>query len=838
MPNFQRLFRAQLASSVFAISVLLSPALLLAFPTKGNSGWDGTEPVAPGVVHSWKSSPDGPWVIHVLQVDLREPSTTLETIKARNRVEGRELTSVLARRQSRPGHRVVGAINGDFFSQDGVPVGVQVLRGVVLKNPSYRSVFGLTENKKPFISRLSLAASVVTSGGDTLRIHRVNGTRYTDELVVYNRYRGPTTATNRWGAEFTVRLTDSARVGVPFGGVVVAVDSVHGNVVIPGNGLVLSGHGFSRNLLLKHVHLADTLTFLFQLTPLRKPVLEALGGLPRIVRDGRVSIETSVEGGENFKNVRHPRTAVGFSRDSTTVYLVTVDGRQPGWSVGMTLPELAQLMLDLGAYQAVNLDGGGSTTMVVRDSVVNRPSDASGERPVANALLVVSSAPADTVSQLDLEPDSVVLPVAASFAFRVRFWDRYGVELAADSVPVRWSCDPGLGNIDSSGAFRAAPSRTKGWVRVQTRFLQDSAFVRVFPVDTLWLEPPGTGLELGETSLFRLAALFQASQRWNYDSKAPTWSVTGQAVELIAPGLVRAISRGRATVQARLLQWTAQASLSVDTAATVVLDTFDQLRGLWTFGGANLRLWECEARVDTEEAVSPPRAAWLKVSFVRSGSTPYASLSRALPVGGQPDLLKLELKSRTRVVPEAWFKDATGEHFKLRLSSTAATETWTKQTGALSKLLPGWQNPAASPDFPLELAELRFYFPGGTYNEHVEDTLLVDDLAVLYERTAPVASDGHRAPRTFQVLPPHPNPFQRAIRAALSLAYPARVRVQVYDVRGRLVWSQDRNYASPGIHWIRWTGQTTNGRTASSGVYFLKITAGPQTRVAKICFLR
>jgi exopolysaccharide biosynthesis protein len=85
---------------------------------------------------------------------------------------------------------------------------------------------------------------------------------------------------------------------------------------------------------------------------------------------------------------RHPRTAVGFSRDSTTLLLVVVDGRSSA-SVGMTLGELADLMRRLGAWQALNFDGGGSTTMVIGGAVVNVPSDATGEREVGNALLVV-----------------------------------------------------------------------------------------------------------------------------------------------------------------------------------------------------------------------------------------------------------------------------------------------------------------------------------------------------------------------------------------------------------------------------------------------------------------
>ncbi len=68
--------------------------------------------------------------------------------------------------------------------------------------------------------------------------------------------------------------------------------------------------------------------------------------------------------------------------------LVTIDGRQPGESIGMPLTTLAELLIELGAVEAMNLDGGGSTTMVVQDKIVNRPSDATGERPVSDAILV------------------------------------------------------------------------------------------------------------------------------------------------------------------------------------------------------------------------------------------------------------------------------------------------------------------------------------------------------------------------------------------------------------------------------------------------------------------
>jgi hypothetical protein len=121
--------------------------------------------------------------------------------------------------------------------------------------------------------------------------------------------------------------------------------------------------------------------------------IEAVGGRPRLLRDGIIAPGLDTAGGAGFAPVRHPRTAVGTARDGKRLILVVVDGRQKPHSDGMNLRELATLMHALGARDALNLDGGGSSTMIVDSAgtlrVVNRPSDATGERAVGNALAIV-----------------------------------------------------------------------------------------------------------------------------------------------------------------------------------------------------------------------------------------------------------------------------------------------------------------------------------------------------------------------------------------------------------------------------------------------------------------
>lgn len=123
-------------------------------------------------------------------------------------------------------------------------------------------------------------------------------------------------------------------------------------------------------------------------------VMEALGGVSMLVRNGQPYVTVLDEaGGVAFSTTTHPRTCVGVTKDNKLL-LVTIDGRQPEISNGISLENLANLMIQLGAVGAMNLDGGGSTTMVIFDTIVNFPSDrdSSGnpghERAVANSIII------------------------------------------------------------------------------------------------------------------------------------------------------------------------------------------------------------------------------------------------------------------------------------------------------------------------------------------------------------------------------------------------------------------------------------------------------------------
>ena len=365
-----------------------------------------TQHLATGVHHHKVELIEGPWVIHVVEVDLRaawQAGVRVETARAGVPDVGLEKTSVMAT-------DAIAAINGDFFYWDkpARTSGLQIRQGTLMSQPRQRSAFAITAEGRPLVHVFGFQAGLITAAGHTLPIVHFNRRPSSDGLTYYNYLAQVSQDTVRAAMGF--QLQSLGPQSVINDTVAARVMQVRRQVwplkLSPGQWVVAAG---DEHVEAEEIAPGDTVRLFCQLPPSVGHLQEAIGGGPRIVRDGMVSIEHEQEGmSEAFAADRHPRTAVGYSRRGEVLYLVTVDGRQPGYSVGMSLPELADLMAtklahftDGGhnAHQAVNLDGGGSTTMVVRRQVVNRPSDQTGERPVANALMVTGPA-APTASLL------------------------------------------------------------------------------------------------------------------------------------------------------------------------------------------------------------------------------------------------------------------------------------------------------------------------------------------------------------------------------------------------------------------------------------------------------
>ena len=286
------------------------------------------------------------------------------------------------------------AVNGDFFNihQTGAPVGPMVIAGQLIKapQPGRALAAGVGEDGVGRISMVSLRGSAELPSG-RVRLADLNDA---------NPGYAPMLAPNGIGL-FTPAWGTYARSGAVRGlapvtevlvrrGFVARVSSRAGTGPIPPDALVLLGAG-SGGRRLAHLRVGDPVTVQYgQQTPAPSPFRFALGGKYRLLRAGAVQRGLPVAPGAE-------RTAVGFSDRGRTMWLVVTESREVG-AAGLDLPELAELMRGLGVRDAVDLDDGGSTTLVSRLpgrrnlTLLNRPADGS-ERRVANGIGLFSTSP-------------------------------------------------------------------------------------------------------------------------------------------------------------------------------------------------------------------------------------------------------------------------------------------------------------------------------------------------------------------------------------------------------------------------------------------------------------
>lgn len=411
--------------------------------------------VGPGIrYHSVYKNSVGPFNIKILEIDIKHPKNKINTVMAKDVLgTGFEKTSSMAKRNSRSGHVVIGAVNADFFGINEPYNPYTFLIGSMIANNEYafgrtspRPSFAVDTLKRLIIDDIAFQAYVKTKQGYIRAINGLNDTVRTNTLVIYNKYFGNTTKTNNQVTEVKLRRISPLVIGDSIKFLVTAKNIGIGNTSFSSNEYVLSGNGVLKTFIDTSIFVNDTITLIFNTNPLRGQVFAMTGGGPTLVINGTIpsGLQTAV----------HPRTAVGFNQDSTKVFFVTVDGRQPGFSVGMSLPELANYMLSIGCWNAVNLDGGGSTTMVVRNRVVNSPSDAAGERSVANALLAISEIYAsEVIDSFYLWPRQIFIDSTQSKKIEIYGKDIWGYEIDVLPTEVQWEVQGIQGFVDSLGFF-------------------------------------------------------------------------------------------------------------------------------------------------------------------------------------------------------------------------------------------------------------------------------------------------------------------------------------------------------------------------------------------------
>ncbi|MFJ8085871.1 phosphodiester glycosidase family protein [Streptomyces sp. NPDC096205] len=390
-----------------------------------------------GVVHhtSEDGNPTtGPWSLDVLVVDPARFTGRLRSELASGIVPGRETTSEMARRTG-----ALAGINGGFFvidsgrhtpgpgltGTDGDLAGISVVGGDLVSeavNDRPGLVIQSDSGRGSSVRRLRTRLSVRTDDGIT---RQVTGLNRQAGLIVNCGGVGTATPFSVPFQEYTcgndnelLAITPKFGATAPEGagyqatldadGRVTAVQPSRGGAV-PAQGTLLQGTGTGAQWLRVHAPVGARLsvrsTVVDSDSGARVPVTSktsVINGAPLLLRNGRTALDpvrdgwgpVEIEGSdrEALFNAwylrRNPRTAAGVTKDGRII-LLTADGRRPGYTVGLSTPETAAVMRSLGAVNALNLDGGGSTAMVVNNALQGTPSDRTGERSDGDALMIL-----------------------------------------------------------------------------------------------------------------------------------------------------------------------------------------------------------------------------------------------------------------------------------------------------------------------------------------------------------------------------------------------------------------------------------------------------------------
>ena len=353
------------------------------------------EPIAPGVVrYKYEVTRDKKNAqTNVVTVDLNNPYIKINTVAGGGTYTNKATVSQMADRTN-----AVALVNGDFFTMQlqGVPLGASIIDGDMKSSPAVLTdiwSFGIDENNTAFIDSTKFVGSVTAPNGKSYTIDGLNKTFYwyqpskeysrESEIQMYNSF---------WSSK--------SRGDKTAGEVLLSEDNVVEQIVyrknidmkIPEGKKILQVSGGSERFMRENVKVGDKLQINTNIEPNRNWKM-MIGGHALLVENG--AIKKYTKDVNSIGGVR-ARTAVGISQDGKTVYIVSAEGRT-NRSPGLSLNELSQFMLDLGAYKAMNLDGGGSTAMAVRNlgdlkrTRVTNPERNAGERKVVNGLGVFNT---------------------------------------------------------------------------------------------------------------------------------------------------------------------------------------------------------------------------------------------------------------------------------------------------------------------------------------------------------------------------------------------------------------------------------------------------------------
>ncbi|WP_025027181.1 stalk domain-containing protein [Caldalkalibacillus mannanilyticus] len=633
---------------------------------------------------NWKLK-DGNVKINVIEVDLQHPYIKVDTLGGKDGMMGnRQTTTQLANER-----QAVAAINGDFFTMnaEGAPFGVHIQSGEMVTSPGYispKNTFALDEEKTPFIGRFDFDAHVIAANGERFRLFGINKTQYQAGF----RFEGNSHMnrlhmyTPKWNMKKWVgdSLKANYTVAVVENNVVKQiVENRKAVESIPEGSFLLLGHGEAETFLKENLKVGDTIQVDYSLNPDQNWWM-AIDGSSLLVRDGKF-INHATPG-------RTARTGIGYSKDLRYMYMVTAERSKE--SIGLTFAEFGRFLESRGLWEAVNLDGGGSTAMATRPlghtQTTNIVTQNQGtERLIPNGIGIFTTAPAGKLLGWSLSvPKKVLVNEKASIT--VRAYDEYYNPMKGDGVPIE---------ATSAGAFvwhndqtfsLQRPGRHEIQLTVQGKTEKHTVSTYgMTEVRELKITTDALRLGVGEAVQAKAVIQMTDGSKRNVSPNSLQWQLVGFKGSVSQDGTVKADQASAGVLIASYQGFSTAVPVIAGQTDYRVVDNFQSAGKYAVVGHKGTETGSFAVTEDNGSQVGTFTYNFGESDDIRIVYLRYGSIG--MGVSGQPSTLSLRVKGdnsghwlRTE------FKDAKGEVHRVDLAEKVDWEGWKTLTVSLPKM--------------------------------------------------------------------------------------------------------------------------------------------------------
>ncbi len=484
-----------------------------------------TERISSGIVlKNYNTLSEKGWLdINVLEVNLNDKYTSVGILNSSNGLNTFQTVLDMAKN-----NESIAAINGDFFggtSTNGYTVGLSASNGELLT-----STYKGNETKDEF-------ASFILQDDNTAFIDYFNNTitlksKDTNESFIVKEFNKtsdnydtrPSLFTKEWGNK-SVGSFDYLQMTelVVENNKVIEIRQNKEGIEVPENGFIISTTGNNAEFIKNNFKVGTKVELNIELGIELEKIQTAISGGAILVKDGETpKFSSNISG-------THPRTAIGLSKDNKTLYLITVDGRQKK-SIGMTQTELSEFLIEKGIYTAINLDGGGSTTMVAQKlgdtalSIINSPSSGS-LRKVTNAIGIFNASKKSSLANLLIEIPEENVFAGCTMDLKVKGYDKFYNPITVDSSEIKWSTTGVSGKVENgkliageeAGTITLTAKKGKISTSVNVDILSSPNEITIYPKDSF--------IEKNENVKFEITAKNKNGYYASIKNDELTWEV-------------------------------------------------------------------------------------------------------------------------------------------------------------------------------------------------------------------------------------------------------------------------------------------------------------------------